>query len=727
MSSNPESQWREYLAKVETQNDKSGVSGSCGPQHHDNGEGPSSVQLAFEDATGMPWKQAVNGNGRKNVKVTVEPDLSRARYVGRIPANTEPIFAEPLATQPGSTPRSQIPYNAIRTGFKYSRLRSRQIRLMTIVACGPMPLVEIEAYDMDDCPAYRAISHAWDRTHDSTRPFLCNGESFAVGEDVHSALNCIYLARGSTLKVWIDKVCINQEDNVEKAAQVAMMGDIYARAAEVIIYLGPSVNDSDFLIDGMPELAKWMKDLLEAGMSRLPFEHVPRLAETTARLLRALGHMYARPWFTRVWVVQEVLLPRSRIFLCGRRQFDWELFEELTVNLMDLNILECLESPGVPKDLIEFGARNMRILRSLETLRRPPSRGISDRELLVLLEAGRSRNATEPVDRVWAFMGLARRPLRDAVEPIMDYREKSKRDYHKTYKKFCKVLFLKSDDALAFLSLAGSHSKHPKLPSWCPNFNAPTPTCGTALTSTGLGFRAGTPIEGPMIRQSLYLRPFSNTLRLMGFRFDYVANTVSLDDNEKTLSRRFLKCTASRSTLATWESSCLALALEACDDRDGGRSSNIPDAHWRTLLTDQMLVYMPKVEGAGEPFCNIMRQAYVDYNNYLNAEDVGKWSVAIPNERRLVLSCFMNLVSSNYGRTYFTTLYARRLGMGPPDMQPGDCVVIINGAPTPFILRFGRGKFLRTTTQLIGEAYVDGIMYGQASNGGKFEKFSINT
>ena len=51
--------------------------------------------------------------------------------------------------------------------------------------------------------------------------------------------------------LWVDAICINQEDQTEKGHQVSQMRDIYKGADEVLIWLGPSNDDIDSLLDAI--------------------------------------------------------------------------------------------------------------------------------------------------------------------------------------------------------------------------------------------------------------------------------------------------------------------------------------------------------------------------------------------------------------------------------------------------------------------------------------------
>ncbi|KAL8834197.1 MAG: hypothetical protein Q9176_007625 [Flavoplaca citrina] len=111
--------------------------------------------------------------------------------------------------------------------------------------------------------------------------------------------------------IWIDSICINQEDPLERAAQISIMGSIYEAAQNVVIWLG----DKDEFTD---EALAAMK-----ARSVIPIQRHPEVGT----ILRRLGfqtnitpYMWLglvaflnRPWFSRVWVVQEVSLARDAV------------------------------------------------------------------------------------------------------------------------------------------------------------------------------------------------------------------------------------------------------------------------------------------------------------------------------------------------------------------------------------------------------------------------------
>jgi Uma2 family endonuclease len=108
-----------------------------------------------------------------------------------------------------------------------------------------------------------------------------------------------------------DAVCINQSNLSERNHQVTLMSKIYSQAAGVVIYLGEATENSDLAVDFIVEC-----DSPTSGTSSLSY---PK----SGQLIQALNRFFRRPWFTRVWVIQEVTLPGSGTAYCGKKTLAW--------------------------------------------------------------------------------------------------------------------------------------------------------------------------------------------------------------------------------------------------------------------------------------------------------------------------------------------------------------------------------------------------------------------
>lgn len=176
--------------------------------------------------------------------------------------------------------------------------------------------------------------------------------------------------RWSRRTVWIDAICINQDDVNERGHQVHLMPQIYSRARRVLIYTGEALPEDGQLLE-----------LLATGVldqaSRVDWEE----------MRKALWKFFSRRYFSRVWILQEVALARQAILLCGSHSILWSSFQAPQL------VAKGFLLPAKMKDLpsvVHFQARQYR----------------DSADLLQLLDRARPSHATDPRDKVFAVFGL---------------------------------------------------------------------------------------------------------------------------------------------------------------------------------------------------------------------------------------------------------------------------------------------------------------------------------
>ncbi|KAH7063709.1 hypothetical protein B0J12DRAFT_563004 [Macrophomina phaseolina] len=136
--------------------------------------------------------------------------------------------------------------------------------------------------------------------------------------------------------LWVDAICINQDDLEERAAQVKIMSRIYDKALEVLVWLGEGLDNARLLQaaisrvnkeDGdLDELArKWRNSLtnfIREGFgdedAELPEDCILAPAE-----IEEMSQWLTRAWFTRTWVVQELSLAQRVRMFAGSVEFCW--------------------------------------------------------------------------------------------------------------------------------------------------------------------------------------------------------------------------------------------------------------------------------------------------------------------------------------------------------------------------------------------------------------------
>jgi len=149
---------------------------------------------------------------------------------------------------------------------------------------------------------YTALSYVWgDPTF--TKPIVVDGHVFQATVNLEVALR--NLSKDFVGKpLWVDAICINQQDTAEKNQQVPLMGELYSRAAGVVIWLGESDPAMEMLMEGMAQEAPTLRDGVE--------DTSKRLHEIGIRKREAMFMAIARrPWWKRIWVrMRRILLLR---------------------------------------------------------------------------------------------------------------------------------------------------------------------------------------------------------------------------------------------------------------------------------------------------------------------------------------------------------------------------------------------------------------------------------
>jgi hypothetical protein len=144
--------------------------------------------------------------------------------------------------------------------------------------------------------------------------------------------------------VWVDAISINQTDLEEKNRQVSMMQEIYQRAKDVHIWLGDRDEDTGKAFDLIGTLVKTSQQYHQLGQYPWPLDYMgyqirPQSfgmysANDFNRGSDALVALLKRPWFTRIWIVQEVAASQSAGVFCGDYYVDWDdLVKAVTVSL----------------------------------------------------------------------------------------------------------------------------------------------------------------------------------------------------------------------------------------------------------------------------------------------------------------------------------------------------------------------------------------------------------
>jgi hypothetical protein len=199
--------------------------------------------------------------------------------------------------------------------YKYGRLVSPDtIRLLRMIPSRPGSELTIKLYQfpLGSCPGYTALSYYWgDNTLE--RSVICNGARIDTTRSLYSVVDALrlYNLAGGRPYYWIDQICIDQANRREREAQVRIMGMIYREAHACLVYLGQATEDTMTAFYWArkiaaigPAFAQYIRDGTGLETYKLPSRKDP-----CWQTLK--GDLLLRPWFRRMWVVQEVSLARK--------------------------------------------------------------------------------------------------------------------------------------------------------------------------------------------------------------------------------------------------------------------------------------------------------------------------------------------------------------------------------------------------------------------------------
>lgn len=238
----------------------------------------------------------------------------------------------------------------------------------------------LTTWPIDRVPPYHAISYTWGDAKSNTT-ILMNGKTLQVRTNCEFALkqaysymkNTSYLYRkwrprlheqskaswySKSRYFWLDAICIDQTNLEEKSKQVAMMGSIYKDASHVLACIGDHADDSLFFFQSLYGLSHYVvrpREMIRYkrfGGNGVSFRfRLLHRYSTTHRFVLALARLAVRPYFTRMWILQELQHAQHITILCGKYVLPKDDAEYLFGGL-----LKDLE--GLDQDLASFKIQN---------------------------------------------------------------------------------------------------------------------------------------------------------------------------------------------------------------------------------------------------------------------------------------------------------------------------------------------------------------------------------
>ncbi|RYP60841.1 hypothetical protein DL770_009919 [Monosporascus sp. CRB-9-2] len=191
--------------------------------------------------------------------------------------------------------------------------------------------------------------------------------------------------------IWVDAICINQKDSNEKGQQIQFMARIFAKASRVIVWLGEVADNSDQALDVIRKAAK--EQSTNAAIN-----------ETNKQAILTL---LKRPWFQRIWVLQEVAAARHILIKCGPTEIDGYAFC-LGLSALQLSYETCPDLQGLIRP-VAYLIRDaiFRPRYEKDETSRPGGFSLEIRPLSELMDMYHTRKATIIHDKVYALLGMS--------------------------------------------------------------------------------------------------------------------------------------------------------------------------------------------------------------------------------------------------------------------------------------------------------------------------------
>ncbi|KIW23422.1 uncharacterized protein PV07_11620 [Cladophialophora immunda] len=190
-------------------------------------------------------------------------------------------------------------------------------------------------HDLKDAqPEYTATSYVCGDDNRSHHAILMSGSKLGIYKNADEVLRRFRSAVETTY-LWIDVICIDQDDAVEKAREVNLMYKVYENAKRTVIWLGPTDDAATFAIqyartlNASTYLDEYTPTVMYAGHETQYLQnksHILDVLDTHPQkesLINSCAKLLLRPWFTRVWTQQEGALSSNPVVVCGAEEIPW--------------------------------------------------------------------------------------------------------------------------------------------------------------------------------------------------------------------------------------------------------------------------------------------------------------------------------------------------------------------------------------------------------------------
>ncbi|EJT69606.1 hypothetical protein GGTG_13222 [Gaeumannomyces tritici R3-111a-1] len=542
----------------------------------------------------------------------------------------------------------------------------------------------------------------------------------------------------ASLVMWIDQLCINQADEGEKEKQIPLMGRVYAQSSNTLVWLGDAAPGSAKAIALLEQIAREMH--MDMKPLELPADLARRyLPGPEDEAWKAVRDFFLRPWFTRVWINQEVWMPEIILAMCGNEAINWEMlltaYNNLRISGLSTWMFETLPPP---EDVADRGIDVIARAGRLWDISPQSKSYVRQTELIDKI---RDRRCYDPRDKVYGLMGMLKTPKWKKVSYSQDY--PTSMLYRDVAAYGLENIPHNLDHILASVDHEYTQTTA-GLPSWVPDWDQARqtwPLCDNFSGVYGSGNKQRFPLPHDELETKTRIKGHEHEAKIMIEGVELHSRAVFADRVVQTsgrLTEPDISLVSPQTTNKDFLVACADLAAVAAPRSPYMGSSGAPsasgvpqegkkafEAFWRTLVADKDDTNMQRApELYGEVVSFLLDQSTGRSPSFpgqtysprqRRPKGKGGLDLDMLSGKRTMGMAFRSLRDAAQRAAKnrrFVVTEKSMFGLVPHWAREGDDIAIIQGCNIPFVLRRadragGRGY------HVIGECYVHGIMSGE--------------
>jgi hypothetical protein len=605
-------------------------------------------------------------------------------------------------------------------GYSYQPLNEaiQEIRLLNIspgldheeIRCG---LVHVPCLQQQ-LPKYVSLSYCWGKS-DNSNTILVDGIRFVVTDNLYAAL--FEFRRQHYQLIWVDAICINQNDVHEKGHQILRMVDIYKYSQKTIAWLGSDGSgNAESAFNCLSKISQCSEDSQKAR-----FKHLRNSMKQRHHLWKSsLGPFFALPYWKRTWIIQELALSPTVVIWWGKHP--------LTLDVLVPSLKKLCREYSVFRVLDGFAEVDciLKIRNLTEGVRKGTK--CSSLSLHKALCLSSLSMTSEPLDKIFGVLGLCR----DGRDLVPQPR------YEQTLENLLHDMAI--SNLLHYKHMKGrldsicvdnpSLPRRPELPSWVTDWTNTWQSLGASRLTYNKYKACGHSISNPKISTD------RSTLSVNGYLFDTI-HSMSVIECQEVHDHRteFLKALYGKTEFdiphnvygaennlynAIWFS-----ILDQCPSTPWSETMELVPCSWalkrlwsksgKTILSKRSMGTKSRVCAIGSFL--VYGRPLSEWAQYCDP-DISPPKIKLPQKNILyhgapatvndILASFINALALFKLCRRILVTGMGYIGRAHKQACVDDSICLLEGCTVPVILRPCEGGY-----KLIGEAYVHGIMKGE--------------